>query len=281
VSDSVDSTIWKVDSVTGALSTFTVGGPLITPIGLTQGPNGNIFVSDFIGNQILEYGPDGNYIGVFASVPNPTNGVFGPNGNFYVTEFLNDQVVELNGSTGALLSAVVPTGTLQAADGLSFGPDGDLYVADYLGNTISRFTPNGTPLGVFISGSQINGVSALTFAPDGTVYVSNSNAMNVLHYSATGAFLDILGSTSPLDPYGTAIFGGALFTGCGCSGSTGELLKFDLTTQAETVLVAPDTPGFNDVEDVMAPTPEPAAWLTLASGLLLFAAARHVRRGDK
>jgi DNA-binding beta-propeller fold protein YncE len=218
---------------------------------------------------------DGTFKGLFATVANPTNGVFGPDGNFYVTRFLKDDVVKLDGSTGALLSTVVPPGALRLADGLRFGADGSLFVADFGGNTISRFTTDGTPLGVFASGSPLNGPSVLTFGQDGTVFVSNNNARNILHYSPAGEFLDILGDTSPLEPFGTAILDGGLFTGCGCTGATGQLLRFDLTTRERTVLVPPNTPGFNDVEDVFVLSPEPGAWLTLLSGVLfLFLVAR-------
>jgi hypothetical protein len=286
VSDAFDRVVWKVDSITGALSTFTVGGPLLAPVGLTQGPQGDIFVSDFIGDQILRYGPDGTFKGVFASTDQPTNSAFGPDGNLYVTRFLND-VVKLDGSTGAFLSEVVPTGTLQGPIGLRFGPDGNLYVTDFIGNTISRFKPDGTPLGVFISGPALDGVSVLTFAPDRTVYVSNSTAMNVLHYSAAGEFLDIFAETSPLQPFGTAIFDGGLFTGSGlekCCVGAGEVARFDLTTKAKTVLIPVNTPGFNDVRDVLVLVPEPAAvWLTLVPGVLFLAspALRIVRQAAR
>lgn len=274
VSDAVDAAIWKVDTTTSAISLFAQGGPLLTPLGMTIGPNGNVYVSDLFRNQVLEYGTDGTFKGVFATVSSPTNGVFGPNGNFYVTEFNNDDVLELNGTTGALVADVVPTGTVQGADGLAFGPDGNLYVSAFVSNTVTRYTPNGTPLGVFISGPPVNGVVDQVFAPDGSLYLSNNNASDILHYSATGQFLGILGSTAPLEPFGSAISGNELFTGCGCTG-TGELLAFDLTTQQRSVIIAPDTPGINDIEAVMVLTPEPGGWLMLlTTGLFLIGLCR-------
>ena len=268
VSDIPSATIWRFDATTGApLSTFASGGPLIAPVGLTFGPGGDLFVSDFGSDSILRYSLDGTFLGVFANVSFPIMGAFGPDGNFYVSSAGDNAVEKFDGVTGAFISQVVPTDTLMETDGIRFGPDGYLYVADSLSNTITRYALDGTPLGTFISGPELDGVSNLIFGLDGTVYVSNSNASNILHYSPSGVFIDVLGSTSPLAPFGLTLSpDGSLYAGCGCLGD-GEILRFNINTKQSDVLVPAGTNGLADVEDVLfSEVPEPSTFGMLAFG---------------
>ena len=282
VSDIPNATIWRFDATTGTpLATFASGGPLTSPVGLTFGPGGDLFVSDFGSDSILRYSLDGTFIGVFANVSFPIMGAFGPDGNFYVSSAGDNAVEKFDGVTGAFISQVVPTDALMAVDGIRFGPDGNLYVADSLGNTITRYALDGSPLGTFISGPGLDGVNNLIFGPDGTAYVSNSNASNILHYSASGVFIDVLGSTSPLVPFGLTLSpDGSLYAGCGCTGD-GEILRFDINTKQSDVLVPAGTNGLSDVEDVLfSAVPEPSTFgmLAFGFGLCAFKLVRRRRR---
>src|SRR6202158_3875479 len=282
VSDLPNATIWRFDATTGApLPTFASGGPLTSPIGLTFGPGGDLFVSDFGSDSILQYSLDGTFIGVFANVSFPIMGAFGPDGNFYVSSAGDNAVEKFDGVTGAFISQVVPANTLLETDGIRFGPDGFLYVADSLANTITRYALDGTPLGTFISGPELDGVNNLIFGPDGTVYASNSNASNILHYSASGMYLDVLGSTSPLVPFGITLSpDGSLYAGCGCTGD-GEVLRFDINTKQADVLVPAGTNGLADVEAVFfngVHAPSPFRTLGFGFGLCAFKLVRRRRR---
>jgi len=271
--DFTDGVVWKFDSTTGApLGTFATG--LTTPLGITQRSNGDVYVTD--GADVLRYGADGTPKGVFGAVAVPVFGVFGPDGNYYVSSFANDDVIKLDGTTGNYLGEVVPSGALAGADGVRFGPNGDLYVADYIGNTITEWTTAGSFAGTFIADAELNNPATLVFAPDGSVYVSNDSGQNILHYSGAGAFLGVLGTTDPLYPNGITIANGRLYAGCGCTGS-GEIDSFDLATSQKSVLVPQNTPGFNDVEDVLVLTPEPGTLGLLALGFGLAYWGRFMR----
>jgi hypothetical protein len=81
------------------------------------GPNGNLFVSSQLSNQVLEYnGTTGAFVTAFVAagsggLSGPRALVFGPNGNLFVSSQLSNQVLEYNGTTGAFITAFVTTGS--------------------------------------------------------------------------------------------------------------------------------------------------------------------------
>src|SRR5215831_11995122 len=46
---------------------FDMGPPLSNPAGLALDQDENVYVANFITNEVLEYSPDGTFLGVFAS----------------------------------------------------------------------------------------------------------------------------------------------------------------------------------------------------------------------
>src|SRR3712207_4476954 len=79
-------------------------GGLGMPIGLTFGPDGNLYVSDLSVSKVLRYdGRTGAFLDTFAEggVNRPTDLHFGPDGNLYVAGNEGDHVVRYDGRTGA------------------------------------------------------------------------------------------------------------------------------------------------------------------------------------
>jgi DNA-binding beta-propeller fold protein YncE len=201
--------ILRFDDVTGAfLGAFATGLPGDRPLGMTIGPDGNLYVgvNNFgppFGSFIRRFDPQtGALIDTFASGGNldgPTHLVFGPDGNLYVASFGGtapfSKVIRYNGTTGAFIDDFVPVGSggLNGIEGLVFGPVGNLYVTSRVNNEILRYDGStGTFLGVFATGGQ-NGPVDLTFGPDGNLYVLNSpgGQLEVLRFNGvTGIFID-------------------------------------------------------------------------------------------
>ena len=160
------------------------------------GPNGNYFVTGFHTDNVLEYAPDGSFVGAFVA-PNAggldgAGGLaFGPDGNLYVTSLATDEVLRFDGATGAFIDVFVPSTTpgLDAPLGLVFDASGDLFVASRGSAGVLKF--DGTT-GVLDSGFNAASVSSaedIAIGPDGNVYVASLNGGVLAFDSTTGASL--------------------------------------------------------------------------------------------
>ncbi len=150
--------IKRYDGVTGAyLGVFASGGGLVTPVDMTFGPDGNLYVCS-------------------SGIQNTTAG----------------RILCYNGKTGAFITLFAEGGGLSRPKGLTFGPNGNLYVASNLTNDVKVYDGRtGAPLGTFTSGASAYGPEALLFGPDGNLYVSARDSHAVKRYNGvTGAFID-------------------------------------------------------------------------------------------
>ena len=78
---------------------------------------------------------------VSGGLSNPQESIFGPDGNLYVSNYIADTVVRFDGTSGAFIDVFVSAGSggLDRAQGLEFGPDGNLYVASENTDEILRY----------------------------------------------------------------------------------------------------------------------------------------------
>ena len=92
---------------------------------------------------------------------------FGPDGNPYVTDFARDRIQNFNGLTGAFLSTSFASGGgLVGPVGVVFGPDGNLYVSGSTSNNIVRYNGStGAFIDVIGSGNGLSSPGRMVFAP--------------------------------------------------------------------------------------------------------------------
>ncbi len=186
------SSILNFDASTGLfIGTFTSGGSFTYAIGMTFGPDSNLYVSDLYTGNILKYsGNTGSYIGVFTNAGTTIRApVFGPDGNLYVGAS-GGNILRFNGTTGDPLGTFiqVPTGYI-ASGGMTFH-DGFLFVT-YMGLGLSPgslYQYNATTGGlvsILYTGFNYNGPRAPIFGPDGNMYVPDWQTSNVAKFSGT------------------------------------------------------------------------------------------------
>jgi DNA-binding beta-propeller fold protein YncE len=223
VADSTNNVVDQFNGSGSFLGTF-IGTGLVSPSGLTFGPDGNLYVANF--------GPgNDSYISRFNSSGNPVDGspfvpsstglfdpgaiAFGTDGNLYITDSSYDALDKVIGSTGAfstLVPAGCPSTPFSNPQGLAVGPGGNLYVSDAGFGCdggafgVYEYTTAGSLLGTFIAPNVLSTPVDLAFGPDGNLYVTDSNDARVaLFNGTTGAelpdFVASNGSAGPLiDP---------------------------------------------------------------------------------
>ena len=205
VTSSNSNSVLRYDSTTGAFIDAFVpegSGGLDSPIGLTFGPDHNLYVSSENNSSVKRYdGQTGAFIDAFVSsesggLDHPTTDVFGPDQNLYVASAFNNRVLRYNGTTGAFIDNFVPPGSgglVHPATAI-FGPDGNLYVTSQIGNSILRYNgQTGTFIDAFIPPGS-GGLSSpidMVFGANGNLYVTSLDNNSVLRYNGqTGAFID-------------------------------------------------------------------------------------------
>lgn len=136
---------------------------------------------------------------------NPIGITFGPDGNVYVAAGDTDRVLRFDGRTGASMGVFTNGGGFVSPRNVNFGPDGNFYVADGMQNRIIRFSPNGQVIDTFIQGSGLNGPTSFTFGPDGNVYVVSVLTAKILKFDGqTGAFIGDFVTSNVFEPHDVA-----------------------------------------------------------------------------
>jgi hypothetical protein len=179
-------------------------------LGITVGPDGDIYVASEEANMILRFaGATGAFVDRFVwddpmTAKDETGGLsgpgavlFGPDGQLYFSSFDCDAILRYDGASGAFVDVFVPanSGGLDGPDaGMAFGPDGHLYVPGYYSDSIPRFDgATGAPLGDFTpaQGNKLDHPRTLVFRGE-HLYVANEGSNEVLRYDAdSGAFVDV------------------------------------------------------------------------------------------
>ena len=184
------------------------GDGVNNPLGLAFDSAGNLFVSNQFGGTantgtIEKFTPDG--IGsIFADgLNNPYGLAFDSIGNLYVAIFLDDTIEKFTPDGGGTVFA--NTGLFRPI-GLLFDSAGNLYAANE-NNTIEKFSPTGTDLGIFastgLSGPQFLAIfrpSHLHFEIEALrVQASSAGYRIVRDANASGGAYGLLGATTPGD----------------------------------------------------------------------------------
>ena len=163
--------------------------PDSNPFGLTAGPDGNLYVIDAGGNDLLKVTPSGDVstVAVWKDNPVPTSVAFDSSGRAYVG-FLSPNPFAAG---SARIERVAGSDTETLFSGLmtvvdvKFGPDGNLYILEHTGERIMGPPPHFKEMSGRVLRRGANGIvealvtglnfpTKMAFGPDGALYVSNN-----------------------------------------------------------------------------------------------------------
>jgi streptogramin lyase len=189
---------------------FASSSDLVRPVGITFGPDGNLYVAAGDTDRVLRFnGSSGAAMGVFTDgglIQSPRNVNFGPDGAFYVADGVLNQVIRFDGTTGAFDRVFIHGSAVEGPTSFTFGPDGQLYLVSVLTDRVLKYDgTTGELIGPFATQGLVQ-PHDVSFGPDGNLYVSNSGSTLVQRFRGdTGEFLDtFLDDSGLVNPLGMA-----------------------------------------------------------------------------
>ena len=202
--------VFKFDRHTGEILTSFGAGLFVTPHGFHVDDDGNVWVTDFAGNeagtkghQVIKFSPEGEELlrlgeaGVPGSGPGqlnqPCDVITAPNGDIFVSDGHNGQSPDPpEGSTGRILKfdsegnfikewgeIGFRPGQFRTPHAMEFDSQGRLYVADRGNHRIQVFDQEGELLEIY---TQYSRVSGLFITADDTLYAIDSESQETNHY---------------------------------------------------------------------------------------------------
>jgi virginiamycin B lyase len=175
---------------------FPVPTPDSGPIGITAGPDGNLWFTEGIG-KIGRITP----AGVITEFTVPTTGsgpdgiTAGPDGNLWFTEDQANQIGRIT-TAGVITEFAIPTANSRP-DSITTGPDGNLWFTETApaANQIGRITTAGLVTGEFLIPSPGAEPRGITAGPDGALWFAESGNPDAIGRITTS------GTFSPATPF--------------------------------------------------------------------------------
>jgi streptogramin lyase len=164
-----------------------------TPHQLTQGPDGNVWVTlDGVVNDLARIAPDGT-VTEFANTAlrAPVGIAAGSDGNLWITQA--NEVVRVPPAAPTTGTAF-PAPAIGTAQEIVAGPDGNLWTAS-LDNAL-RITPAGTVRQFLVSGMQARGIAN---AGDGTLAIADFGGQRIVRLTTEGAPTFVPTGGNPMD----------------------------------------------------------------------------------
>jgi streptogramin lyase len=173
--------------------------------GITVGPDGNLWFTDWASNSIGMINPTTHAISLF---PLPTAGAgpegitVGPDGNLWFTEWFitknnTNQIGEINPTTHAISEFVVPRNMVHP-DGITAGPDGNLWFTCEEDPYVASFNP--TTHAVTQYPTNNGDTHSITAGPNGNLWFgTNHGSVDEINPS-TGAQTDVAENLSGAAP---------------------------------------------------------------------------------
>jgi virginiamycin B lyase len=155
----------------GAQATFVkLPTPTADPLGVAPGPDGNIWVTENVGNKIAQITPSGAVTEF--KVPTADSGPYGitpgPDGNLWFTELTAGKIGRIT-TAGVITQFPVPSGN--GAGPITTGPDGNLWFGEPSGNMVGRATTAGVITEFALPAeSGPGGPTGIAAGPDGAIW---------------------------------------------------------------------------------------------------------------
>jgi streptogramin lyase len=149
----------------GIVTEYLIPTPNSQPVGITTGPDGNLWFTEGHGNKIGKVTPGGSFTeyALPSAMSEPEGITNGPDGNLWFTEF--------NPIDGNRIGKITTSGTIteyalphpdSEPESITNGPDGNLWFTEFDGNRIGKITTAGqiTEYTLPNAGSEPEGITS-------------------------------------------------------------------------------------------------------------------------
>ncbi len=220
--------IGRINPWTGTITEFYAGispggkcQPSIStgagPFGITAGPDGNLWFTEFCGDRIGRITRTGTITefstGLSPGVscrPGIAPGTFpawitaGPDRNLWFTEFCENKIGRINPKTGTITEFSTGLSADSGPDGITTGPDGNIWFAQEIGNEIGRINPWTGTITEFSTGiSPSAGPIKITSGPDGKLWFTEDSGPGLAQVNPwTGTITELPALASGTFPVG-------------------------------------------------------------------------------
>jgi len=160
---------------------YTTPTPNSYPNGIVTGPDGNIWFTQYGGNNIAKLVIA---TGVITEYPVPTANshpdfiTSGLDGNLWFTENAVNKVAKINAVTGDITEYTIPTAA-SGPHGITTGLDGMIWFTESSGNKVAKINPNTGDITEYTIPTLNSQPHRLTTAQDGTIWFTEYNTNKV------------------------------------------------------------------------------------------------------
>jgi streptogramin lyase len=143
--------------------------------GITTGPDGNLWFTEFAGNRIGRLNPATGAVTEFSNGitagAQPDDITAGPDGNLWFTERKGNRIGKINPATGVVTEYSVGISPNAGLSGIAAGPDGNLWFTEPYGNyrKIGKINPTTGVITEYTSGIN-SALLDVTAGPDGNLW---------------------------------------------------------------------------------------------------------------
>ncbi len=196
---------------TNAISEFTTLTADSFPFGIAAGPDGNVWFTENIPNNIGELAFVGGGMGIGEiTIPSGSGGALGitsgPDGNLWFTEGASSNAPNVGSITTSGTVTLYPVPTHQSGPwGITAGPDGNLWFTEIDSGNIARMTTGGS-ITEFSIPTSSSGPLSITVGPDGNLWFTESFASKIGVITTAGTFVNEFPTpTTNSSPYGITL----------------------------------------------------------------------------
>jgi streptogramin lyase len=197
-----------VDAQPPTITEFPIPTTASLPYAIAAGPDGNVWFTEFAGNNIARITP----AGVITEFPVPTINSFptgittGPDGNVWFTEEFTRKIGRI---TPAGVVTEFPVGGCCSLQGIAVGPDGNLwFTANGNGgspDTIGRMTPAGVVTQFIVSNPAGRFLLGITPGPDGNLWFTEFSGNKIGQITPSGVITEFPVPTANSQPFGITV----------------------------------------------------------------------------